>query len=75
MLGEEDVEMRKKAKYLILDIIEATNNANGVLEKVYEIGLYNESLLVVISSMKLVGRILEEYPTVLHTKTSKHHSI
>ena len=39
MLGEEDVEMRKKAKYLILDIIEATNNANGILEKIYEIGL------------------------------------
>jgi hypothetical protein len=31
MLGEEDVEVRKKSKEVVMEIIELTNNANIVL--------------------------------------------
>ena len=70
MLGEEDSELRRKAKYLILDMIEATGNANSILEKVYLMGMHDESVLVIISSIKLIWKVIEEYPTLLHSKTS-----
>jgi hypothetical protein len=31
MLGEEDVEVRKKSREVVMEIIELTNNANIVL--------------------------------------------
>ena len=70
MLGEEDSELRKKAKHLILDMIEATGNANSILEKIYLMGMHDESVLVIVSSIRLVEKVIEEYPTLLHTKTS-----
>ena len=67
--------MRKKGKYLVLDIIEATNNANIVLEKIYFEGLFDESVLVISSSIKLIFKILEAYSTSLfHNKASTYSS-
>lgn len=39
MLGEEDAEIRKKAKDLMMEIIDTTNNANIILDKLYYDGL------------------------------------
>lgn len=46
MLGEEDLEIRKKATEMMMEIIDKTNNANIVLEKLYYEGIENESILV-----------------------------
>jgi hypothetical protein len=39
MCGEEDAEVRKSAKELMIEIIDLTNNANIVLEKLYYEGM------------------------------------
>lgn len=39
MLGEEDIQMRKKSKDMLIEVIDATNNANIVLDKLYYEGM------------------------------------